>query len=336
MKNVNQRVADRGAFVISLDFELHWGVRDHRTVEQYRDNLLGVRQAIPAVLELFQKYGIHATWATVGFLFFETIDDLKANLPVELPEYREARLNPYADLSIVGRNEDEDPFHYAPSLIRQILASEGQEIGTHTFSHFYTLAPGPTLESFRADIRSAKSVAGRYGIVLKSIVFPRNQISVQHLQICAEEGLMAYRSTEADPWINAGNGIVDRALRLADSYVSLSGNGCATPCLDEANPVARVSGSRFLRPWNGGLKRLESMRLERILTSMSVASRNNKTFHLWWHPHNFGKHLEENLAVLTQILKHHAKLNRENTWPSLTMAEVAEAILNPEIPHCVA
>lgn len=48
-------VQNSGGFVISLDFELHWGVRDHRSVDEYRPNLLGVRQALPAMLELFER-----------------------------------------------------------------------------------------------------------------------------------------------------------------------------------------------------------------------------------------------------------------------------------------
>jgi len=329
-------VQNPGGFVISLDFELHWGVRDHRTVDQYRANLLGVRHAVPAILKLFERYGIHATWAAVGFLFSKGLDDLKAALPDELPIYREASLNPYVALSEVGKDEDEDPFHFAPSLIRKILAYEGQEIGTHTFSHFYVSAQGPTLESFRVDLRSAKSAAGQYGVVLKSIIFPRNQISRQHLRVCAEEGLIAYRGIEADPWIKAGDGILHRGMRLADSYLELSGNGCVTPCLEEEYPIVRVSQSRFLRPWSSALREFEAMRLRRICTSMDVAAKGNKTFHLWWHPHNFGVHLDENMGVLTRIAEHYAKIRRETGWSSLTMAEVAQNVLHAEKPHCLA
>jgi len=329
-------VQNPGGFVISLDFELHWGVRDHRSVDQYRENLLGVRQAVPAILELFERYGIHATWATVGFLFFASLDELKTSLPDELPLYREASLDPYAALFEVGENEEDDPFHFAPSLIRGILVCPGQEVATHTLSHFYALAPGPTLESFRADLRSAKLAASQYGITLKSIVFPRNQISRQHLRICAEEGLIAYRGTEADPWIERGNGITGRAMRFADSYLGLSGDGCATPCLDEEYPIVSVSGSRFLRPWNAKLKALEDLRLRRICAPMDAAAKSNKTFHLWWHPHNFGVHLAENIAILTRIAEHYAYLRRETGWSSLTMAEVAENVLRAEKPHCMA
>ena len=325
-----------GGFVISLDFELHWGVRDHLTVEQYSQNLLGARQAVPAILDLFERFGIRATWATVGFLFFQSLDALKASLPEELPRYHKASLDPYRALSEVGRNEDEDPFHFAPSLIRKILAYEGQEVGTHTLSHFYTMAPGPTLESFRADLRVAKSVASQYGITLKSIVFPRNQISRQHIRICAEEGLIAYRSTEADPGIKSGNRVLGKALRLGDSYIKLNGDGWVTPCIDEEYPIVRLSQSRFLRPWNPWLREFEGVRLRRICASMDGASKNNKIFHLWWHPHNFGVHLDENMAMLNRVTEHYAKINREMHWPSPTMAEVAENVLLAEKPHCVA
>jgi hypothetical protein len=43
-----------GAFTISIDFELYWGVRDTRSLDAYREHLDGVRQAIPRMLGLFE------------------------------------------------------------------------------------------------------------------------------------------------------------------------------------------------------------------------------------------------------------------------------------------
>ena len=57
--------------MVSLDFELYWGVRDKTSLEAYKANLLGARHIIPRLLELFAHYGVRATWATVGFLFFD-------------------------------------------------------------------------------------------------------------------------------------------------------------------------------------------------------------------------------------------------------------------------
>jgi Kef-type K+ transport system membrane component KefB len=58
-----------GTFVISLDFELLWGVRDKRTVTDYGANIRGVRDVVPALLDLFAERDIACTWATVGLLF---------------------------------------------------------------------------------------------------------------------------------------------------------------------------------------------------------------------------------------------------------------------------
>ena len=70
-----------GQFVISLDFELLWGVRDHADRQAYGQNVLGARDAVPRMLERFAARGIRATWATVGFLFCKTKDELIASLP---------------------------------------------------------------------------------------------------------------------------------------------------------------------------------------------------------------------------------------------------------------
>jgi len=50
-----------GSFLISLDFELFWGMRDKTSIRSYGPNILGVRAAIPAMLELFRRYQVRAT-----------------------------------------------------------------------------------------------------------------------------------------------------------------------------------------------------------------------------------------------------------------------------------
>ena len=325
-----------GTFVVSLDFELHWGVRDHRRVADYRENLLGVRRVIPTLLDLFSEFSIHATWATVGFLFFETIDELIAAIPSELPRYADKNLDPYAALNEVGRDEAEDPFHFAPSLIRKIQGSAGQEIATHTFSHYYAGVPGPSLESFRADIRAAKSTGQRFGVTIKSVVLPRNQVPLPHIRVCAEEGLIAYRGVESDPYIAAGNGSVDRAKRFADAYVNWAGPCCGVPRKLESLEIVSVPQSRFLRPCTGRLGLLDALKLRRILSSMNFAAENQLLFHLWWHPHNFGVNTHRNISFLRAILEHYRALHDRLGFQSLTMAEVAATTLAKSEVACRA
>ena len=96
-------------FVISLDFELMWGVRDHKDKSNYGHVLLGAREAVRRMLELFSTYEVRATWATVGFLFCESKAELIDSSPKIHPEYDDRRLSNYDYFDDVGDNEKKDP-----------------------------------------------------------------------------------------------------------------------------------------------------------------------------------------------------------------------------------
>ena len=323
------RVLGSPALVISLDFELYWGVRDHLPLEAYKENLLGVRQAVPALLKLFEQYGIHATWATVGFLFCRDKQQLLASLPGLLPSYDDPQLSPYGSLGQVGANEADDPFHFATSLISAIANSPHQEIGTHTLSHYYCLERGQDVATFRADLQVAQRLATERKIEVKSIVFPRNQYSREYVKVCGELGITAYRGNERS-WIYEGRSwrnerALRRALRLFDAYLSLSGEHSFVPSRDE-DGICNVPSSRFLRPYAPRLRWLEGLRLRRILGGLNAAAQRSQAYHLWWHPHNFGTHLEENIAFLEKILRHFAGLRQSHGMESLTMSELAARV----------
>ena len=65
-----------GIFLVSLDFELFWGLRYIYRIADCRDRMLGARVAVRELLGLFDKYHLHATWATVGLMFFQSRADL--------------------------------------------------------------------------------------------------------------------------------------------------------------------------------------------------------------------------------------------------------------------
>ncbi|MEQ1569242.1 MAG: polysaccharide deacetylase family protein [Myxococcota bacterium] len=317
----------RGHLLISLDFELHWGVRDHTPVDGYRENLLGVREAVPRTLDLFRSRGICATWATVGMLMAEDRDELEACLPRVRPRYADPRLDPYADLGGLGRNEVDDPFHFAPSLVRHIAETPGQEIGTHTFSHFYPLEPGATLDAFVADLQAARGIMARKGLPEpRSIVFPRNQYGPDHVRVLSGLGIRCYRGAASGRWnrpsSTGDDGPVRRAARLLDTYLPLS--------RDPTRPVAadgavNLPASRFLRPHSPALRALEPARLARIERGMTAAARGGRDYHLWWHPHNFGVHLEQNLGFLSRVLDQFGALAERYGMASVRMADRATA-----------
>lgn len=84
-----------GTLIVSLDFELFWGMQDSHTLSEYEDHVLGGRKAIPRLLELFQKHGIHATWATVGFQFAESEEHVREYFPDQKPTYEKPELSSY-------------------------------------------------------------------------------------------------------------------------------------------------------------------------------------------------------------------------------------------------
>ena len=155
----------QATLIISLDFELFWGMQDCSTLEKYQDNVLGGRKAIPKLLEMFQKHNIHATWATVGFQFAQSFDEVQKYFPKEKlrPAYKNRKLSTYNCFPYIGKSEDEALCFYAPSLIKKIAQYDGQEIASHTFSHYYCKEPGQTLEQFRADMTAAINIAEEYG-----------------------------------------------------------------------------------------------------------------------------------------------------------------------------
>ncbi len=319
-----------GALVVSLDFELHWGVHDKLALAVYRDNLLGVRAAVPALLDTFRTFDIHATWATVGMLFFENKRELLDGLPAARPAYVRRELSPYALLDEVGEDERRDPLHFAPSLVRQIAAAPHQEIGTHTFSHYYCLEAGQSPVEFRADLEAAARVMrAKIGRVPASIVFPRNQVSAAYLAVCRELGYVAYRGNR-DAWAfrprrDGDESFVRRGFRLADTYLPLAVSNGRT--LDAATSPVDLPASRYLRPYRPALRSLDGLRIRRIVLELRAAARHGQLFHLWWHPHDFGRHLRENLAVLHAVLREFAALRARYGMESLAMGEAAARAL---------
>jgi peptidoglycan/xylan/chitin deacetylase (PgdA/CDA1 family) len=319
-------------FIISLDFELLWGVRDKRTIESYGTNIRGVRNVIPALLDLFTQYDVHATFATVGFLFARNKKELIENIPGLLPNYSAGKYSPFENkyISNIGNSEQDDIYHYAESLIRMIQQYPGQEIASHTFSHYYCLE-NASLASFEADLLSAKKIASLYNVDLKSIVFPRNQYSADHIDICRKLGFTSYRGNETSylykPRKNEAQNRKLKAVRLMDSYVNVSGHHCFDIDFSGKEEIINLPASRFLRPFTPALKWFNPIRISRIKDSLTHAAQRHQCYHLWWHPHNFGTNLSENLATLREILEHFSNLAMEYGMQSQSMKEIAEEII---------
>jgi hypothetical protein len=314
-------------FTVSLDVELDWGVRDTITHGRYDQNLLGERRATQAILDIFDEFDIHATWAIVGFLFFDDKQQLLENLPSARPLYADPAFCPYRAIDGIGATESEDPLHLGPSLVRMIQGRAHQEIPTHPFGHDYCLEDGQTADAFAADLDAAVAAARRWNLSIDSIVFPRHQVNPDYLTICRRAGLNAYRGTERH-WLYrpsklAEQTLLRRGLRMLDTYLPISGHHTYAPQPAAPGLPVNVAHSCFLRSYVPRLARLEPLRFRRIRGGLDQAARRGEMFHLWWHPHNFGVDLEENMRMLRRILDHVARLRQTHGMLCLNMREVA-------------
>lgn len=321
-----------GALVISLDFELLWGVRDLYPADggSYRNNLIGSRSAIPRLLDLFEEFGISATWATVGLAFAADRAEYERYLPSHRPAYVDPRLNPYLDQP--GCSEADDPLHYGASLVNAIKQRPRQEVASHTFSHYYCLEPGHDLMSFRDDMQSAVAIAKARGIELKSLVFPRNQFNPDYAPVMAEAGITNCRSN-AGGWFNRENGTRRyrrpdaRMGRLVDGYVPVSGDQVTHwHEIPFVGSICCLPASQLLRAYSPRLARLDSLRFHRITTSLRKAAKENGIYHLWWHPHNAGVYTDEYLGFLRRILEEFRRCQDRYGMRSLSMADTAEIV----------
>ena len=312
----------KGKFVISLDFELHWGNPEKWDLNERKDCLNETRKSIPIVLDIFKKYEIHATWATVGILFAKNKSQLLKYLPSKKPTYINKQLNYYKLIegAGVGENEEKDPYHFGYSLISKIIETPNQELATHTFTHYYCNEKGQNELQFDADLKAAQKIANdNFKIKLESLVLPRNQFNAKYITIAKQNGIKVVRSNP-DVWFWKKLNKLTPFIRAIDSVFPVSNR--LTYSFNNDKEILLLPASRFLRAFSMHEKYIHKLKLRRIKKEMLYAAKNSNVYHLWWHPHNFGYSLKENIIFLENILKEYQILNKKYDFQSSTMIEM--------------
>ena len=320
---------EKGHLVISLDFELLWGVFDVVDFSEKKKYFQNTHKVIPQILEEFRRNGIHATWAIVGMLFNENWQEWEQNIPEAKPNYENEKLSAY-DFGKKINSEETANLCFAPKLIEEIKKIEGQEIATHTYSHYYCMEPGQNIAEFKADLEQAVKVAKEKNINLASLIFPRNQIDESYLKVCKDLGIETVRSNPSnwywkDP---SSEALLIKICRTGDAYFSF-GKRKSYPFseLEETKSgVLTQKASRFFRPYETN-KFLHKLKMKRIKSEMLEAAKNNEIYHLWWHPHNFGDHPEESMHDLKEILTVYQECREKYSFGSAHMQDIHEMFL---------
>ena len=288
----------KGIIVFSADFEMAWAFRYSKKQKQNAVKL-GLRERfnIPVLVNLFEKYNIPVTWATVGHLFLKSCNK-KSSIPhpeMLRPDYFENKNWNYS----VGdwydsdpcTNYEKDPAWYAPDLIENIINSKvNHEIGCHTFSHIDFSDKNCNDKLAEAELIRCIQLASDKGINMKSIVFPGGTLG--NLKTVSKYGFITYRKPmKYDVDIPV---VDDHGLVMLPSSFGL-----------DKDPYG----------WN------EKTHLSILKKYIDVVNASKQVCHFWFHPSMNEWYLKN---VFPSLLKLVNQEREKGNIDVKTMAEVAE------------
>ena len=284
--------------IISLDFEIKWGFYNLKKYSKsYDKNLYESKNICLLMLEEFKKRKLRATWATVGALGLKNWDEF-FSLYKEGPKYENRKLiinNKFA------KDNDKELF-FAPEIINEIIKNQGQDLGSHSFSHLYCHEKGLTSIDFINELKIVEGIwKEKFNTLPVSFVFPQNQINfTQHLN---KSSIKIWRSNQRI-WYDQK---LSKSLKPIARLASLLNDTNIFSMRDFSSEINNSKASIFIRfnlPeyfWKMHLSLIKKF-LKRL--------KNNDEIHLWWHPHNLGfnknvahNRLIEFLDILTHSLE---------------------------------
>ena len=300
---------ERGAFVVSLDFELAWGTRGRPSEGKLDEYLQGTRDAIDQLLDLFERYEISATWVVVGGLL---LGGAKRH-----PLLADSR---YDDIPTGDCRSQ--PLWYAEDVIEKIVSCRvPQEIGCHTLTHMYVDQTPESREQFDWELSEFVQLFEQRGLPRPvSFIFPKHYM--HHFDLIAKHGFTCYRGPESGWFERFPTSHLRGAMRLLNSRLR------RTPCvgLPSKSPegLVEIPSSQFYPPFQSVGKYVSlSDRVGQSTKGLNAAAKQKKAYHLWTHPFNLGRDAGQLLSGWELILKRFETLASGKHIESQTMSSVA-------------
>ncbi|MCI0438026.1 MAG: polysaccharide deacetylase family protein [Chloroflexi bacterium] len=313
---------DKGVFLLSIDTELAWGGVHDGSFRRRSPHYLRTRDVIGRLLRLLDEYEIHATWAVVGHLMLESCKPHGGRKHPEIarPAYSWLRGDWFA--SDPCANASAAPFWYGPDIVQRILdCGTRQEIGSHGFSHMIVGDPGCSRECFDSELKASREAAKRWGIELKSFVFPRN--SIGHLDVLAANGFTSFR------------GVTKTGYRLLPGTLQRVGRGienmlpspAVTAHPRKTGELWDLPATCFYLHRDGWARRAPiAFRVRKSVSGLRKAASERAIHHLWFHPFNLASDPDGLLDGLKAIFAEAARLREQGGLLNPTMGEMAGSL----------
>ncbi len=306
--SICKETLQKGTFVLSLDVELCWGAVDKP--DKLKNNKKYYEQAracIEKILLLLEKYNISATWAIVGHLFLWECNTINGQKHPDIPRSTYSWYSKDWFEESPCTNDKEDPLWYGQDIIKKLMNCRvHQEIACHSFAHIPYGDKNTKRAAVRADLSKCVHEAEKFGLKLRSFVFPRN-IEGYHDEL-ASFGFEAYRGKEPS-WYKAFSKKLGKICHILDQFLAI----CPPVGLPEyVQGLYNIPASMFYLPMNGFRRLIPvKFRIYKARKGIKKAIRDKKIFHLWFHPFNIATNQKKLLYGLEEIFKE-VQSRREN------------------------
>lgn len=306
-----------GYFVFSFDTELAWGsLWDAPPSSTSSRSGSSEREIIKRLLDILDEFGVAATWAITGHLFYERCEECE-RCPVLDLEGKDSRFHQIW--------KSEDSLWYGADIIAMLLSRDARhEIAYHGYTH--RVFDALSRDEAELEITEWLRVARRKKIVPQTVIFPQDRIS--HLDLFRDAGFLCYRGNErvfSFPFFG-------KVLNRLNLMLTLS-----TPKVFEmqidSHGLVNLPSSQWLFRVAPRLEalldslHLHTLRFRPTARAIDKAAHEKKIIHLWAHPHEFTT--EKDLDKLRFVFSRFARHAKAGALQSITMAELARKALAP-------
>ncbi|WP_025835231.1 polysaccharide deacetylase family protein [Bacteroides stercorirosoris] len=162
-----------GHFLISLDFELVWGLAgwDLSQIEHYKQNLFSAKDALYKIVCLLEKYNMKCTVGYVGAMNHVSQQELYNTNNILIPAYSNHLYASFGSLLPYMNRELDERLFLAHQEIEMLQKKANVEVASHTYSHYYCLEEGQTIDDFENDVRMAITNAKNKVLILFLLFF---------------------------------------------------------------------------------------------------------------------------------------------------------------------
>jgi hypothetical protein len=317
MNDTNHKV---GYFVFSLDTELAWGHFDCFPSPAISMDSSQERKVVKRLLEIFDRYGIAATWALVGHMFYSQCEKC---LVCPIMDWK----GKYSVFDQIY--ESNNPLWYGEDIVDLLLERRPvHEIAFHGYTHRLFDQKEMSEPEAIIEIKEWLRLSNRKNLVPVSVIFPRNKVG--YLPMFKKEGFICYRGSQLKPRF-LSTPLIGRVLNWLDFKLQF----CIPEvyrAVEEPGGLVNLPASRHLFGMNPQVSEmldrlnLGRMGIRRIFKGVEKAAHEKKVIHIWAHPYEFRS--EKDFAQLILLLDSVSKEIKRGKIQSITMGELAQKVLN--------